>query len=382
MIRRLEPVLAGIAGLVIIMAASDFRWTAAYNYLLLADAFNHGRVWIYWPGPAIDALLFHGRYYVIEAPFPAVLLMPFVAAFGGAVNQVWLAVLLGGIATGAAWELARRLGAGREATFWLVAFFLCGTDLWYCSMVGSVWMLAHVSAVCFTLLALVELAGKRRAWLVALYAVFAFESRFALILALPAYAYLALHGVDRARLRRQLVGFAAVLIPTAVLWVLYNEARWETWYDPGYTMWYHQDSVGSPTGSPFQLRYLPYQLYSFFVQAPYWVGQYPWLAYTMNGIALTWTSPPLILSFFARRPRPWVLAMWVAAILVAVPNFLYYVNGYAQFGMRHALDFEPFLFALMALAAVRGLALWARLLILFSIVVGAWGVWFWNVYYS
>ena len=43
---------------------------------------------------------------------------------------------------------------------------------------------------CFTLLALVELAGKRRSWLVALLAVCAIESRFSMIAALPVYAYL------------------------------------------------------------------------------------------------------------------------------------------------------------------------------------------------
>ena len=46
-----------------------------------------------------------------------------------------------------------------------------------------------------------------------------------------------------------------------------------------------------------------------------------------------------------------MIALWVATLLTAAPNFLYYVNGYAQFGMRHALDFEPFLVALMLLAA-------------------------------
>ncbi len=52
----------------------------------------------------------------------------------------------------------------------------------------------------------------------------------------------------------------------------------------------------------------------------------------------------------SRAAVRWVVALWVAALLTAVPNFLYYVNGYAQFGMRHALDFEPFLVALMMLA--------------------------------
>jgi hypothetical protein len=72
--------------------------------------------------------------------------------------------------------------------------------------------------------------------------------------------------------------------------------------------------------------------------------------------------------------------MWILTILAAAPNFVYYVNGYAQFGMRHALDFEPFLFVLMALALRRGANPVATLLIAYSMIAGAWGVWFWRVF--
>jgi len=58
----------------------------------------------------------------------------------------------------------------------------------------------------------------------------------------------------------------------------------------------------------------------------------------LNGIAMTWTSPALAIALFARRPRALVIGLWLATLLVAGPSFLYYVNGYAQFGMRHALD--------------------------------------------
>jgi hypothetical protein len=48
--------------------------------------------------------------------------------------------------------------------------------------------------------------------------------------------------------------------------------------------------------------------------------------------------------------------------------------------MRHALDFEPFLFVLMALAVRRGANPIATILMLYSMVVGSWGVWYWRVY--
>jgi hypothetical protein len=132
-----------------------------------------------------------------------------------------------------------------------------------------------------------------------------------------------------------------------------------------------------PTGSPFRLEYLPFELTSFFVQTPTLLSSFPWLSPEFSGVALTWTSPALILAFFARRPVGWVLALWIAAVLTAIPNFLYYVNGFAQFGMRHALDFEPFLVALMMLAVRERFAWWGKVLIAYSVAVGLWGCWYW-----
>jgi hypothetical protein len=370
-----------------ILLAAGFHPTPYNNYVLLADAFRHGRTWIDWPGPYIDALRYAGHYYVIEAPLPAVLLLPAVLAFGKAADQSLLAALLAGIALYAAWGICRRLGVPALARILLCGFLLLGTDLFWCAMLGDVWFIAHVSAVAFTLLALLELLGRRRGWLVAILGACAAESRFALLLALPVYAallWLPWGEPDDERMpderRRSLLGFALALVPLAVGWTWYNELRWGVPYDIGYTAWYHQDQAGSPTGSPFRLSYVPYEVYSFFVRFPDVQRTFPYLIPTFNGVALSWTSPALLLAFFARGPRPLVTAMWSAAALTAIPSLLYYVNGFAQFGMRHALDFEPFLFVLMALAARRGLRALGTALCLASMLAGVWGAWYWRAF--
>jgi hypothetical protein len=373
---------AGLVAFVVTALVSQLRPTPYNNYVLLAQAFLHGRAWIDWPGAYIDALAYAGKYYVIEAPLPAILLLPFAALFGSQTNQTILGVVLAAVAVGAAWELGERFGLRASSNAWICAFLLAGTDLLWCAMLGDVWFIAHVSAVAFTLLALVELAGKRRGWLVALFAAAAAESRFSMLTALPVYAYLLWYDPDpstrRGALRMtELTGFASVLLGVALLWLLYNEVRWGTWSDIGYTTWYHQDQVGMPTGSPFRLMYLPYQLWSFFIQQPTRAAAFPWLNPEYSGVALTWTSPALILAFFARTPIRWVIALWIAAVLTALPNFLYYVNGFAQFGMRHALDFEPFLVALMMLAVRDRFPRWGYALIVYSCAVGLWGCWYW-----
>jgi len=385
-IRRFEGTLAGAVVMLAALIASRLRATPYNNYVLLADAFRHGHVWIDWPGSYIDALAYAGRHYVIEAPVPAVLLLPAVLVRGTAVNQTILSAILGGVATFAAYEVARALGVPRRATALLCGFLLLGTDLFWCAFLGDVWFIAHVSSVAFVLLALRELLGARRGSVVAIFAACAVESRFALVLSLPVFAALLWYGTgtdlaERAQARdrgRRTGAFVVTLVPFVIAYLAYNVARWGVPYDIGYTFWYHQDLAGSPVGSPFQLRYLGYQLYSFFVRFPEVSAKFPYLAPTLDGIALTWTSPALILALFARRPRRLVVAMWAAAWLVAAPSLLYYVDGYAQFGMRHALDFEPFLFVLMALALRRGFAPFGAALCAYSMAVGTWGCWLWR----
>ncbi|HEY6486072.1 MAG TPA: hypothetical protein VIX83_06795 [Candidatus Cybelea sp.] len=375
---RIAPAAgAGLLAFAVTALLSHLRPTPYNNFVLLAQALLSGHAWIDWPGAYIDALAYNGRYFIIEAPLPAILLMPFAALFGGQTNQTVLAAVLAGITIGATWELGERLGLRRSSIAWICAFFLAGTDLLWCAMLGDVWFIAHVCACCFTMLALLELAGKRRGWLVALFAVCAVESRFSLILALPVYAYQLAEGTPRALAIRRLVWFGAALLPVALLWILYNEARWGTWNDIGYTAWYHQDQAGMPTGSPFRFEYLPNELWSFFVALPTFLRAYPWLRPEYSGIALTWTSPALVLALLARSPARSVLALWACVILVAAPNLLYYVNGFAQFGMRHALDFEPFLVVLMMLGVRERFPRWGYVLAAYSITIGLWGCWYW-----
>jgi hypothetical protein len=375
-----RAVLAGIVACIVAAFLAHGRSSPYNGYVLLAQAFLRGQIAIQWPGAWIDALPYGGQYWIIEAPLPAVLLLPWVAAFGSA-NQTVLALLLCGVSVGACWLTCERLAVRVVPTIWICAFLFAGTQLAWAAMLGDVWFIAHVASVACTFVALAELTGRRRGSLVGLALVGAAFSRFALVLAIPVFAWLVLRDREPAERCRAAIGFGAVLVAGAALWIAYNQARWGVWYDIGYTAWYHQDSAGSPAGSPFQLRYFFYELWSFFVQAPQVMAAWPFVVPSMSGVAMTWTSPALVIALFARRPRPLVAGMWLATLLVAGPSFIYYVNGYAQFGMRHALDFEPFVIVLMALAMPLRVPLLAKIAIAWSAIVGFWGIWFWNVFY-
>jgi hypothetical protein len=383
----MNAILAGLLGAVAALAVAHGRASHYDNYVLLASSLLHGHMYIdaLWRDASIDAVLFEGHRYVVNDPVPAVLIMPLVMLVGLGANQTLLACLLCGLAIGAAWALLERIGVTNRVTIWLVVFFLAGTDLLWCSMLGDVWFIAQTSAVAFTLLALCELAGKRRGWLVALWTALALGSRFTLVMALPVLLWWVWDGFAvRERRPRSALAFVLALLPFFVLWVAYNEARWHVPWDAGHTIFYHQDPfMGAPSGSPFGLANVPIELYSFFVVAPRWHAGFPYLEPLAFGTALWFTSPALVFALLAREPRRLVVTLWIATLLVAGPSLLYYANGGSQFGMRHALDFEPFVLVLMGLAARHGRAyLWrvAQALIVWSVVAGAWGCWYWNTY--
>ena len=383
----MNAVLAGLLGAIVALAFAHGRHSPYDNYVLLASSLLHGHIDIdaLWRDSSIDAVLFEGHRYIVNDPVPAVLILPLVMIVGTAANQTLLACLLCGLAVGAAWALLERIGVTNRATIWLVVFFLAGTDLLWCSMLGDVWFIAQTSAVAFVLLALCELAGKRRGWLVGLWTALALGSRFTLVMALPVMLWWAWDGfLIRERRPRSALAFALALLPFFVLWVAYNEARWHVPWDAGHTVFYHQDPyMGAPTGSPFALANVPVELYSFFVVPPRWHAEFPYLEPLAFGTALWFTSPALLFALLAREPRRLVASLWMATLLVAGPSLLYYANGGSQFGMRHALDFAPFLLVLMGLAARQGRTVsWrvAQALIAWSVCAGVWGCWYWNTY--
>ena len=381
---RISPWSISYAVIVIVglLVSSHFRTTPYSNDLVLAQAMVKGHLWVDRHDSLIDSLTYRGHNWIIEGPVPALLLVPIVAIFGNA-NQTTEALWLCVLALIAGWRLLQNLGLPDKRVFVLMLFFFAGTDLWWCSMLGDVWFISHTAAVAFTFLALGEAFGKRRGWVVGLWAVMALGSRFSMIGALPFYfAVLAGAGPER---RRRLIGFGSAVAVGAVLWITRNEIQYGTFNDLGYTLFYQQDPWGmQPGGGPFRLSYFPYEVWSFFFQAPVlaeWRQQAVWPIFKCDthGVALTFTSPALVLAFLAPRNRLSIM-LWATAALVAAPSFFYYLNGWVQFGMRHALDFEPFLLVLMALAirARERIPAWGMALIAWSVLFGTWGVWWWD----
>ena len=379
---RDERIHAAIVGLLAVAALglfSGFRASVFDNFVWLADAWLHGKPYLpHFPGDYIDAIPYHGRAYVYQAPLPAVLLLPLVAIWGLNANETVVSIALAGVGIGAAYRLARLIGVSGWWAALLCAFLLFGTSYAYCSASGDVWFIAHSGAVAFTMLALVEMFGARVPWRVALWALSAAFCRYPMALAFPAYA-IALWPQVRA-VPRRLAGVALIGALFAIPSALYNYVRWGTIADVGFTKFYRIMDIGkTDPAPPFALKNLAMQLHFYLVEPPRTIATPPYLIAGTFGTALTYTSPALLIALLAPIRERAVQLLWFASACCAIPALLYYSTGMVQLGARHALDVIPFLFALMAFAIRRRPSAWYLPLLFWSILFGVveLAVWTW-----
>jgi hypothetical protein len=189
-----------------------------------------------------------------------------------------------------------------------------------------------------------------------------------ILLAAPALAWLLLA-------RRSPTDLAKGLIPLGVIGLgmaWYNVARYGSPFDLGYG---HMQLEGllarrlAEHGS-FSLVFLPENLYQAFLNLPAWQPRWPFLAMDGWGLSMLLSTPILMAGVLAPWRERLAQAMLAAAVLVAIPNLLYYNTGYLQAGYRYALDFLPFLFVLVALGMRGRLRVWSGALIGVSVVMG------------
>ncbi len=348
--RAQAGVIAGLVFFGVAWSGTKLNATPMNNYVLLADAWLHGRVWVVPGGPYIDTVPYHGHPYVVQAPFPALLLLPLVAVSGVAANQTLICAAVGAAGIAAAYGVGYRITGSVRSAVALAAFAAFGTSYFAGAADGAVWFFAHVAAFAFSLFALVEMFGKRRGWVVGAFAAAAGLSRYPLLPVVFVYAaWLVL-----ARRPQSACVALLVVFLFAVPWSLYNEARWGTLLDPGFTIWYHVMDPRSHGGlPPFSLDNVSMQVEAYFERPPHILAGFPWIAPPMLGFAITWSSFGLAFALLTlgRLGRdPSITMLWIAALIAAVPGFMYYDTGGVEYGMRHALDFEPFAIALLAFA--------------------------------
>jgi hypothetical protein len=356
------------------------------DFFYLADAILHERTWLApapWLGPQ-DIVLSGTHVFVPFGPFPALALIPLVAALGvgaAAALQPEVNVLLFGASAYLAWVLAARFDEGHaRARVWAVSLLLFSSPLLSMAAYGGVWYTSQLFAVVLSLLLLLEATGARRPVLLGLLVGAMFLTRAPLILAMPLAIAVAGFGhglpTDRATWNNALVQAGVVLlatVPAGILFLGYNEVRFGSPLQTGYglaTLTVPFLEVARSQGL-ISLKHLLPNLALLLVRPPA-IGPPRWLATDGIGLTILFTSPGLLFAWRAQWSDTIVRAAALTGLLILIPNLLYYGGGYSQIGFRYLLDSWPFLFVAVASATRRGMKNGWKAFIAFGIAVNAW----------
>lgn len=365
-------------GIYALSGALKPTWFNAHVHL--ADAMLHGRFHLVEAPKHFEMTVVDGKTYLAYGIGPTLLMLPFVAVFGLQFHQALFCAAVGALAVAFWWRALGKMGLSEEARNWLTAAYGLGSLFWYWSgQNGNTWSFMHVALNFGLMVAINEVLGKQRAWIVGLGFGLAVLSRQTVFLALPFFVFM-LWRDDRATGGRGIVakavGFAAGLGALLGFNAFYNWARFGNPMDNGYAK-VIADNLGTLEHGNFGLYYLWSNIQGYFLRVPEKIGHFPWFDPTMDGFSVFISMPALI--YMARAD--WRQRInWLALIpVVGILGFylIYHWSGYAQFGRRYTLDFLPFCMLLIASGLRNRVTPTFQACVYFAALVEFWGIYWW-----
>ena len=342
------------------------------SYALLADSFLHGKLDSARCFDS-DCVTFDGKNYVIFPPVPAVVAMPFVAAFGVTFQgfaAIGFACLLGSVFLW--WRIFGKIGVEKQTAVWLLLALAFGSPLFYVSIrADRVWFFAQSINFLLLSLAMYEVVRGGRIMLAGAYLGLAFLSRQMTILLAPFLYVLALRPEESLisfkwpGLKRALA-FGTPLIVAVAVYMAYNMARFGAPMETGYAY------IARPALDHWSLinerlvhhglfskDYFLFNAFHLFIQGFHveWGG--PALLTPLKldpmGTSLLAASPFVLLVLFAPLDRETLIG-GLCATLILVITLFYHGNGFSQYNaQRFVLDWAPVLFFVLGLSVTKAL---------------------------
>ncbi|HZG67029.1 MAG TPA: hypothetical protein VEZ12_09810, partial [Herpetosiphonaceae bacterium] len=350
------------------------------------DAVLHGQLHLRLiPGDTHDLSLFRGRYYLYWSPFPAVLLLPFVALFGVRFSDVMFTLAVAALNVALVALVLRQacrrglVDLSRLQRGLLILFFAFGTVHITLAPFGRVWFTAQlVGFGCGALayLATLRLSGGWAFFLTGAAMAGALLTRNHLILLglwLACYLLYEHRSTPRGRLAAYVLAGVAPVVLAVLLLAVYNLVRFGSALDNGLD--YHRMSdffvEDYRRYGAFSLHYLPANVFYQYLAYPF-----PVRPNSFMGGSLFLLSPVFfgaLIGAVVGRPRWSTWALLATVVAVAIPILLLMGTGWMQWGPRYTLDFTLPLLLLTALGIRRWPIPLLALLVAISIVHYLWG---------
>ena len=388
--RRRRRIVLAVLLVVVVASIVPKAWVDRGDtnlYVHQARAFLNGRLELEDSarGRVHDIADYDGRMYAAFPPFPAVVLMPFVALLGITGTRVILvSVLLTGVNVFTLNRILKRLDLERETIGWLLVAFFLGTGYWLCVRWSwGVWFFAHVVAITCLLFAIEALLGKRRCLLAGIFLGLAFLSRQLSLWSVPFLAALVWqHSLSVTR-RDKITGLVMLICPLLCAIAGYMAMNWVRFGSP-LDSGYSYLTVGGYLNerlTRYGLFHPAYILFNFtymFFQGPHILFEEPSLL-KMHGMgvdcfgtSITFASPFVFVAFKARWKKGILWGAWITIGLALIHALFYMNNGWAQLNtQRFTMDFMPVLIVLVALGTKHVTPLLWKAAIVYAVILNA-----------
>ncbi len=348
-----------------------------YNYFTrLSESFTNGKLYLTQNPSWLNELVpVSNKYYVVYPPMPAILMMPFILWFGESFSQTLFSIFLGSLNVVLAYLLLKRLAFSNITSLLVTVFFGFGTNHWYLSSIGSAWFLAHIVALFFLLLALIETFSKQRLLLIGLSVGASFWARTPIIfttLFFYIYFWKKFWPINQKNIYNFLIFNLGILL-FILLDATYNFLRFGN-FSPFIPYYLIPNINSDPVFADgfMNLKFISRHLDAIFLRLPKMQENFPYLVPSLYSTAIWFTSPALLFIFKVKRSL--LTLSCGTAILVTFSVIMLWAGvGYAQFGYRFAQDIMPFLLILVANGIGNKPNRVVYFLIILSVVMNAWG---------
>jgi len=359
-------------------------------YTMFAQSLLNGRLELPHMESYGDMIKFEGQHYLPYPPLPSLILAPFVALLGaGQVNTVAIATLMACASLYLLYKIFTKLQVKQDYFPWLLVGFFFGSGYWYALFTTHhVYAFAHITSCLFQLLAINELLGKRRWWLVGVFIGCTFLTRqFTLFYAILPLGYMVyLHKTEKEQFQfKNFLALSAGLGLFIGAYLLYNYLRFGNPMETGYNyiIFIGELKDRVQQHGVFSAKYFLFNLYSFLIKG--FNIEFEGRGYLnikdmdLWGTSLLSASPFLIASVKAQWPRILKFFSWLTVGAILIGLLFYHNNGFHQINTyRFALDFLPLLFVLTALGVeqipkwlFKGMIVYAVLLNVIAFVIHA-----------
>jgi hypothetical protein len=321
--------------------------------------------------------------YVSFPPLPAVLMLPFVAIWKLAFNDVLFTALWAAINPVLLFLLLRTLrrrGLSRRSVtddLWLTAMFGVGSVYYYCAVVGEVWFTAHVVAVTTVIGFVWAALDARRPALAGLFVGLGLATRppglgFMAVLFLweavrTAGVLVPVDGKRRFRPNRLLVvklaRFGVPLGAVLAALLVHNWARFANPFEFGHRYLNVQWQERIQRFGLLNYHFLSRNLAAALVLLPRVLSKWPYVKISQHGMSLLLTSPALAYTVLPAERSRLSAPLWLTVLGTALPSLLYQNSGYIQLGYRFSLDYMVFFMVLLAVGNRPLSRLWKALIV-------------------